>query len=94
VDCLGRWILEFGWTTYPGMKGILLLCDSGDSNGYRPRVWKYGNTAATKPLPESTALSLPCATVPLVPASGILSSIACSVSSAWSGPATRSDLYS
>lgn len=38
-----------------------------------------------KPLPESTALSLPCATVRLVPASGILSSIACSVSSAWVG---------
>lgn len=30
------------------MKGILLLCDSGDSNGYRPRVWEYGNTASTK----------------------------------------------
>jgi hypothetical protein len=42
VDCLGRWILEFGWTTYPGMKGILLLGDSGGSNGYPPRVWKYG----------------------------------------------------
>ena len=27
----------------------------------------FGNTASTKPLPESTALSLPCATVPLVP---------------------------
>jgi Rhodopirellula transposase DDE domain len=41
VDCLDRWILEFGWTTYPGMKEILLLCDSGGSNGYRPRLWKY-----------------------------------------------------
>ena len=42
VDCLDRWISEFGWTTYPGMKEILLLCDSGGSNGYRPRLWKYG----------------------------------------------------
>lgn len=42
VDCLNRWIAEFGWTTYPGMKKILLLCDSGGSNGYRPRLWKYG----------------------------------------------------
>jgi hypothetical protein len=41
VDCLDRWILEFGWTTYPVMKEILLLCDSGGSNGYRPRLWKY-----------------------------------------------------
>jgi hypothetical protein len=24
------------------MKEILLLCDSGGSNGYRPRWWKYG----------------------------------------------------
>lgn len=41
VDCLDRWISEFGWTTYPRMKEILLLCDSGGSNGYRPRLWKY-----------------------------------------------------
>lgn len=41
VDCLDRWIREFGWTTYPGMKEILLLCDSGGSNGCRPRLWKY-----------------------------------------------------
>lgn len=42
VDCLDRWLSEFGWTTYPRMKKILLLCDSGGSNGYRPRLWKYG----------------------------------------------------
>ena len=41
VDCLDRWIAEFGWTTYPCMKEMLLLCDSGGSNGYRPRLWKY-----------------------------------------------------
>jgi len=42
VDCLDTWISEFGWTAYPGMKDILLLCDSGGSNGYRPHYWKYG----------------------------------------------------
>jgi Rhodopirellula transposase DDE domain len=42
VDCLDRWITEFGWTTYPSMKEILLFCDSGGSNGCRPRLWKYG----------------------------------------------------
>src|SRR6516162_4820260 len=42
VDCLDRWIAELGWAAYPGMKKILLLCDSGGSNGYRPRLWKYG----------------------------------------------------
>src|ERR1700693_2212147 len=33
VDCLDTWISKFGWTTYPSMKEILLLCDSGGSNG-------------------------------------------------------------
>ena len=41
VDCLDTWISTRGWTAYPGMKQILLLCDSGGSNGYRPRFWKY-----------------------------------------------------
>ena len=41
VDCLDRWIAECGWTTYPRMKEILLLCDTGGSNGYRPRLWQY-----------------------------------------------------
>jgi hypothetical protein len=41
VDCLDMWITNFGWKTYPDMKKILLLCDSGGSNGYRPRLWKY-----------------------------------------------------
>ena len=41
VDCLDTWISKLGWADYPAMKRILLLCDSGGSNGYRPRVWKY-----------------------------------------------------
>ena len=41
VDCLDLWLNELGWSTYPGMKRLLLLCDSGGSNGYRPRLWKY-----------------------------------------------------
>src|SRR6266446_3844936 len=42
VDCLDTWISKLGWIAYPSMKEILLLCDSGGSNGYRPRFWKYG----------------------------------------------------
>jgi len=42
VDCLDTWISQLGWADYPTMKEILLLCDSGGSNGYRPRFWKYG----------------------------------------------------
>ncbi|MBW1700272.1 MAG: hypothetical protein JRK26_26225 [Deltaproteobacteria bacterium] len=41
VDCLKLWLNEIGWNTYPHMSKLLLLCDSGGSNGYRPRVWKY-----------------------------------------------------
>lgn len=41
VDCLDLWLNEVGWDTYPSMKKLLLLCDSGGSNGYRPRLWKY-----------------------------------------------------
>jgi Rhodopirellula transposase DDE domain len=42
VDCLETWICKVGWSAYPAMKQVLLLCDSGGSNGYRPRFWKYG----------------------------------------------------
>lgn len=41
VDCLELWLQELGWKTYPNMNRLLLLCDSGGSNGYRPRLWKY-----------------------------------------------------
>jgi hypothetical protein len=41
VDCLDTWVSKLGWTQYPAMKQILLLCDSGGSNGYRSRFWKY-----------------------------------------------------
>jgi hypothetical protein len=41
VDCLELWLNEIGWNTYPHMKQLLILCDSGGSNGYRPRLWKY-----------------------------------------------------
>lgn len=41
VDCLDLWLNQIGCQAYPAMKKILLLCDSGGSNGYRPRLWKY-----------------------------------------------------
>jgi len=41
VDCLDTWLSQIGWNAYAGMKQILLLCDSGGSNGCRPRFWKY-----------------------------------------------------
>ena len=42
VDCLDMWMSQFGWQRYLRMKEILILCDSGGSNGYRSRFWKYG----------------------------------------------------
>jgi hypothetical protein len=41
VDCVELWLNEWGWKIYPNLKKLLLLCDSGGSNGYRPRLWKY-----------------------------------------------------
>ena len=41
VDCLDLWLNKLGWDTHPRMKKLLLFCDSGGSNGYRPRLWKY-----------------------------------------------------
>lgn len=41
VDCLDMWITEYGWENYPTMSKMLILCDGGGSNGYRPRMWKH-----------------------------------------------------
>lgn len=41
VDCLATWWAADGSQRYPGATQLLLLADSGGSNGYRPRAWKY-----------------------------------------------------
>ncbi len=40
VAALARWWEEEGQTAYPEAKEILILADSGGSNGCRPRAWK------------------------------------------------------
>ena len=40
VDILARWWQEFGQFAFPDAPCILILCDSGGSNGYRLRLWK------------------------------------------------------
>lgn len=35
VDCICRWWEEYGQFAYPGQCKLLILCDSGGSNGYR-----------------------------------------------------------
>jgi len=41
VDATGIWLEATGWSVYPRMRDLLILCDSGGSNGYRTRLWKY-----------------------------------------------------
>jgi len=40
VDVLVRWWQEFGRFDFPDAPDMLILCDSGGSNGYRLRLWK------------------------------------------------------
>ena len=40
VAALARWWEEEGQVVYPEAKQILILADSGGSNGCRPRMWK------------------------------------------------------
>ena len=40
VAALARWWEEEGQAAYPEAKQILILADSGGSNGCRPRMWK------------------------------------------------------
>jgi len=41
VDAIELWLSCYGWWHYPHMTELLILCDAGGSNGYRPRLWKY-----------------------------------------------------
>lgn len=40
VDIIERWWQEIGQHAFPGVSRLLILCDSGGSNGYRLRLWK------------------------------------------------------
>lgn len=40
VDVLSRWWQEHGQANFPQTAHLLVLCDSGGSNGYRLRLWK------------------------------------------------------
>ena len=41
VDAIEQWLNAFGWTGYPGMRKLLILCDGGGANNCRARLWKY-----------------------------------------------------
>jgi Rhodopirellula transposase DDE domain len=40
VDILAHWWQDIGQFDFPNATHILILCDSGGSNGYRLRLWK------------------------------------------------------
>ena len=41
VDSIAYWLKGLGTTRYPQLKELLILCDTGSSNGCRSRLWKY-----------------------------------------------------
>jgi hypothetical protein len=41
VDAIASWWRRIGSRRYPDVGSLLLLADSGGSNGCRPRLWKY-----------------------------------------------------
>ncbi|MBI5242165.1 MAG: ISAzo13 family transposase [Elusimicrobia bacterium] len=41
ADCISRWWKVEGRSRYPRAGQMLILADSGGSNGSRPRAWKY-----------------------------------------------------
>jgi len=40
VDAIARWWARHGRQDFPGVNRLLILADSGGSNGCRPRLWK------------------------------------------------------
>lgn len=40
VEAIGLWYEEGDRPTFPREDKLLILCDAGGSNGYRPRLWK------------------------------------------------------
>lgn len=41
VESIRLWLASYGLNQYLGTKKLLILCDAGGSNGYRPRLWEY-----------------------------------------------------
>ena len=41
VDSICEWWEKYGQDLYPDHSEILIVCDSGGSNGYRRRLWKW-----------------------------------------------------
>ena len=41
VESIRRWWYHIGIENFPNVTRLLIVCDSGGSNGWRPRLWKY-----------------------------------------------------
>lgn len=54
AESIRRWIWHIGDANFPDMNKLLIVCDSGGSNGWKPRLWKYEMAM----LAEETGLEL------------------------------------
>ena len=54
VNTIRRWWKEMGWQGYPKAKSLLIVADSGGSNGSRVRLWKW----ELQQLADSTGLTI------------------------------------
>jgi Rhodopirellula transposase DDE domain len=86
AEAVARWWARIGCHRYRRAGALLILADSGGSNGHRPRLWK-------KSLQELLAIGMAwlsrCVTIPRAHRSGIRWSTDCSARSVSTGRACR-----
>jgi len=87
VACLRKWWMQEGRKRYPQSRHILILADTGGSNGARRGAWKQ---EIQRQLCDGLGLCVTLSHYPSGPPNGIPSSIACSARSAGTGPPSRS----
>ena len=54
VACIRRWWKTYGRERYPDSQHLMIECDGGGCNGYRPRLWKH----ELQKLADDTGLSI------------------------------------
>jgi hypothetical protein len=85
VNSILTWWKKHGQYDYPHTKRLLILADSGGSNGARPRMWKK---YLQEKFADETGLTITWPTTRQAPVNGTPSSIECSTKSRKTGPAT------
>ncbi|OWK38183.1 hypothetical protein FRUB_04381 [Fimbriiglobus ruber] len=85
VDAIVSWWKSHGRRRFPDATKLLILADSGGSNGCRPRMWKR---QLQERLADAFNLEVTVCHYPAVAPSGTRLSIGCSALSASTGPAS------